>query len=203
MWPLPMPSLRVGRHDGRHQLGGRRREGRLRQGRRRRGGRYGGRRRRGARCGRRPLRVGDVQGPVGAIDAVTRNLRLGGAGTPCVRKETDAGGRRRPRNARERDAGAARETSMQGVLAHRTRARETLAGAASARGTPAREKPRRASRPPTGRPPRGALCSSPGRSRARSAGWAAARLHQRVYFSPSRIFVSTTRTNHPSGRRQC
>ena len=32
---------------------------------------------------------------VGAIDAVTRDLRLGGAGTPCVRKETDAGGGRR------------------------------------------------------------------------------------------------------------
>ena len=47
---------------------------------------------------------------------------------------------------------------------------------------------------------RGAPCLSPGRSPARSAGQAAARLHQRVYFSPSQIFVSTARTHHPCGR---
>ena len=68
----------------------------------------------GAGDGGRPFRAGDVRGPVGAIDAVTRDLRLGGAGTPCVRWETDAGGGRRWRNARERDTEAARETSTQG-----------------------------------------------------------------------------------------
>ena len=85
VWPSPIATPQGGEARRPAPLRGRRREGRPRRGRRHGGGRCGG-----------PLRAGDVRWLVGAIDAVTRDLRLGGAGTSCVRKETtregDAGG---------------------------------------------------------------------------------------------------------------